>query len=693
MKSRFFLPAVLLTLAVYVQAQPTEPCSTTQKLQQIFETDPSAAVRFEQMQGELRNYISNESARQDRNVIVTIPVVFHVIHGGQPLGNGLNIDTAQINSQIDVLNECYRLRNADTSLIPSWFQGRQADIEVEFCLASYDPQGFSSSGITRHLYTNIVNFDTDIKPVTQWDPTKYLNIWTTNLGTTLLGYATFPTMGPANQDGVVLDYRHVGKAPANPNASSHDLGRTAVHEVGHWLMLYHTFQDSCKGMTPQTCHLQGDMICDTPPEKEATYGQPNLVQNTCNESPVDEYDMWMNYMDYADDDQLHLFTHDQREVMRATLNTYRLSLQSSMGCTNTANTFTYSGKVVDAADNTGVNSARILFDGQQDYEVTANASGDFIINNLIEGYYDVYAGKWGYLTKQYSLNVYYTAASAAITIPIQNHHYYDDFLMNYSWTTYNSSSGGLFVRDIPQGTVYGTDASNPNSDLADDFGLKCFVTGNNGSSVAANDDVDFGSSSLTSPAFDVSGYTDPYIRYSRWFFDGSENGNVPDDVMSIKINNGSQQVVLENVSSSANQWTPRQFRISDFITPTNNMRLIVDVSDLSLGNPNIVEGALDKFEVLEASILSVNELEAIQNLSVYPNPSNGVLHVKFNNPTEESVQVSILNMLGEIVATKPAEKLLQHDVVFDLSNQPQGLYLVRLKTEHSEKTLKFSLLR
>lgn len=692
MKANLLSVITFIMLMMSVHAQHKEPCTAMQKLQQTFKEDPSAALRFEQMQNGLRDYINNESIRQDRNIIITIPVVFHIIHGGEPLNSGLNIADAQIQSQITVLNECYRLRNADTVFIPSWFNNRKADIEIEFCLAGYDPWGQPTSGITRHLFSNITSFDTDVKPVTQWDPTQYLNIWTTDLGINFLGYATFPNIGPANQDGVVLDYRHVGKAPANPFAALHDLGRTAVHEVGHWLMLYHTFQDSCRGMTPQTCSLEGDMICDTPPEKEATYGQPNLVQNTCHELPVDEYDMWMNYMDYSDDDQMHLFTQDQREVMRATLNTYRLSLQSSMGCTNNANIFSYSGQVIDVSNNNGVDSARVLFDGQQDYEVTADASGNFTISNLTEGYYDVYAGKWGYLTKQYSIHTYYTTATASIIIPIQNHHYYDDFVLNYNWSTINSSSGGVFVRDIPQGTLYDTSEANPNSDLEDDFGLKCFVTGNMTGGVAASDDVDSGTSSLTSPVFDLSGYTDPYIRYSIWFFDGSENGNTPDDTMFIKIHNGSQEVMLENISSSANQWINRQFRIQDFIATTSNMHLTVEVSDLPSGNPNIVEGALDKFEVIEASALSVDEVESIQNPSIYPNPSNGVLHIVFNSPTKEVVRVSIINMLGETIISKYAEDSNQKDMFFNLEHQPQGMYLIRLKTEHSEKTLKFSLL-
>ena len=276
MKVKFLFSLCLFAFAFNVSAQPTELCGTDKMMRDFWATDPHAAQKFEQNRQLIQTYLESNASRDDRYVLVTIPVVFHVIHSGQQVGSGLNISDAQITSQLEVLNECYRMRNPDTAAIPVWFKDRKADIMVEFCLAQFDTAGNPTSGITRHEIANTNNFDVNIKPATQWDPAKYLNIWTTNLGTTLLGYATPPGLFPWNQDGVVLDYRHVGKAPANPYSSTHDQGRTCVHEVGHWLNLFHVFQDSCVGTTPQTCKFLGDFICDTPPAKEATIGQPNL---------------------------------------------------------------------------------------------------------------------------------------------------------------------------------------------------------------------------------------------------------------------------------------------------------------------------------------------------------------------------------------------------------------------------------
>lgn len=685
---KYRLLGLMLLMQVFVFAQ--QPCSTDDLVRQWMQNTPNAEQLVEAHWQQVRNYIQSEAAGGSRNTIVTIPVVFHVINSGQPVGTGVNIADTQIQSQLAVLNECFRKRNADTSLIPNWFKGREADIEVEFCLATRDPQGNPTTGITRDYYTNTSNFDVNVKPFTQWDPTKYLNIWTTVLNGNILGYATPPFFGPANQDGVVLDYRQVGANPTNPFGTG-KMGKTCVHEVGHWLGLYHTFQDSCTGTTPQTCNIAGDRVCDTPPSKEATYGSsPNLVQNSCTETPVDEYDMWMNYMDYVNDNWLIMFTKGQRDVMRAVLNTSRVSIQSSLGCTNTANTFSYSGKVVDQATNAGVPTAKVLFDGPQDFEATTDANGNFTINNMYAGYYNVYAGKWGYREAFYQSHEYYQSGAPAITIPIVNHHYYDDFLFNFNWNAGSAVNGGVWTRDIPLGTFYQSAAANPAQDISDDFGLKCFMTGNGGIS-GDFDDVDNGSVSLTSPVFDLTGYTDAYLRYYRWFFDGAISGNTPDDVMTVKLNNGSQTVTIETLTTSENQWTQKQFRIADYIQPTATMRLIVEVSDLGSGNPNIVEGGLDRFEVLEAVAASVEDV-VTDNVRLYPNPTTGTITLQWLNEAG-TADVTITNLLGQTVYSQTLQATNGKQLTIDLHTQPNGLYLARIKGAFSEKVLKFSISR
>jgi len=274
-------------------------------------------------------YDSNSSERGGSNVI-TIPVVFHVVHRTAQE----NISDAQLQSQITVLNEDFRKLNANfASSTPAVFQGVSADFELEFCLATRDPNGNATNGITRTSTTVNgfnVNDNDRVKFTSQggkdgWPSNKYLNIWVCNFSTNLLGYATFPG-GPANRDGVVLLYTSVGRPPANPFNNPYNRGRTGTHEVGHWLNLFHIWGDddgACSG---------SDQVADTPNQADENFGCPTHPSPSCNNGG----DMFMNYMDYMDDACASLFTNGQKTRSRALFNPggFRNALLTSDGCGN-----------------------------------------------------------------------------------------------------------------------------------------------------------------------------------------------------------------------------------------------------------------------------------------------------------------------------------------------------------------------
>jgi len=277
-------------------------------------------------------------------VIITIPVVVHVVYK-----NAIqNIPDSQIVRQIQILNECYRLQNSNFLGIRPVFDTLGADIEIEFCLAATDPQGNPTTGIVRKSapsgasFDPLFNFDKVKSSATSgddaWPHDKYLNIWTCDMSifstVVVLGYATFPG-GPANLDGVVIqsEYFGLGTSPA-PN----NLGRTTVHEVGHWLGMRHIWADDD---TQSGVHCDSsDFVDDTPNASAKSQANCDTTINSCaNEAAcwgaIDPPDMVENYMDYSADACMALFTKGQKARMYSFLNTdsARNAIQTSAaGC-------------------------------------------------------------------------------------------------------------------------------------------------------------------------------------------------------------------------------------------------------------------------------------------------------------------------------------------------------------------------
>jgi hypothetical protein len=241
-----------------------------------------------------------------RTAIVTIKTNVHVVYNSAEQ----NISTAQINSQIAAMNKDFRATNPDKSNTPAAFAGLITDARIQFKLAE----------VTRTKTTK-TSFTTDdgVKKkatggIAAITPKTHMNLWVCPLGGGLLGYAQFPG-GPATTDGVVINYQAFGtsgtaKAPFNK-------GRTATHEVGHYLNLRHIWGDTpdCSG---------SDMVADTPNAAGPNFGTPAFPVITCNNGP--NGDMFMNYMDYTDDAAMFMFSAQQVLRMRTALDTARSGL-------------------------------------------------------------------------------------------------------------------------------------------------------------------------------------------------------------------------------------------------------------------------------------------------------------------------------------------------------------------------------
>jgi PKD repeat protein len=297
-------------------------CGTMEYLELLYKQDPHYRKVLENFNEYAIDYTKKHEGEKNL-ALVTIPVVVHVVYNTA----AQNISYDQIQSQINVLNRDFRRLNTDTGNTPIPFKPVSADPMVQFCLAQRDPNGNPSLGVTRTL-TTVTTFGLDnaVKYNATgghdaWDRDRYLNIWVCNLGGGLLGYATFPGGNPA-VDGVVIGYLYFGTiGTATP---PYHLGRTATHEIGHWLSLYHIWGDdngACWGT---------DYCDDTPNQGPENYGCPSFPHITCNNGP--DGDMFMNYMDYTDDGCMNIFTLNQSSRMTAALTGPRAPIQTSNGC-------------------------------------------------------------------------------------------------------------------------------------------------------------------------------------------------------------------------------------------------------------------------------------------------------------------------------------------------------------------------
>lgn len=248
-----------------------------------------------------------------------IPTVVHVIHQGGPE----NISDAQVHSQLDVLNADFRRRNADTVNTRPIFRPVAADMDIEFCLATRDPQGLTTAGIHRVLTTETSS--TALIATYGWDAQRYMNLYVMPSGNC---FASFP-WEPVEQQGIFITHGRfgtLGTVGTEEFAEWARYGRSGTHEVGHYLGLLHTFSfigdlDLC---------FSGDSVCDTPPTDMRWMIGTCLDQslNTNNEVP-DLPDQVENYMDYNIDSCANMFTLGQRERVMERIAAFRATLVSA----------------------------------------------------------------------------------------------------------------------------------------------------------------------------------------------------------------------------------------------------------------------------------------------------------------------------------------------------------------------------
>ncbi|MEN9639028.1 MAG: hypothetical protein RLZZ262_896 [Bacteroidota bacterium] len=620
---------VLAAIALAVSnGQAQRNCGSMEHLQQM-SNDPQVVERRTQIEAFTEEWVRNNGG--DR-ALVTIPVVVHVVYNTATE----NISDAQIQSQITVLNADFRKLNSDASLVPSAFSSLAADANIEFCLASTDPTGASTTGITRTSTTS-TSFSTNdgVKFSSSggknaWDATKYLNIWVCDISGGILGYAQFPG-GSASTDGVVIDYQYFGTmgtatAPFNK-------GRTATHEVGHWLNLYHIWGDDGTGCTGS------DLVSDTPNQADENYGCPTFPQVSCSNGA--NGDMFMNYMDYTDDACMYMFSTGQASRMQALFATggARASLLTSNGC---------------GAPNPNLCNA----------PSTPTASGISQTGATLS---------WSAVSGAVSYNFQYKLASAA------------------TYTTVNTTATSYVLTGLTAGTAYNarvqTVCSAGNSV---DSGVASFTT--TSTTPTCTDNYESNNTSGTAKTIAVNANLTARIGTSTdkdWFkfANTTTNRNIRIDLTGLPADydvrlynpSGTQIGISQNGSTTNEVIIYNTTVVGTYKIQVYGYNGAFNSTACYTFRASISASSFREGEEVEVEPMVIEDQQAIAITSAFPNPTSEKLNLQFTTAENANTTIQVIDITGRVIMSNNYSAIEGlNTVVLDFAPLATGYYTVML---------------
>jgi hypothetical protein len=732
MRTIFTLVLLALSLGVFAQRN----CGAMEYLQMQMENDPKRSLKIDAIERHTEDIES--SGIRAVNGVITIPVVVHVVYNT----TAENISDAQILSQIEVLNEDFRRQNTDQNNI--WPQA--ADSEIAFCMATVDPSGAATNGITR-TPTSVTAFGTNdqVKFASSggknaWPSDKYLNIWVCDISGGILGYAQFPG-GNAATDGVVNDYQYFGTI--GTATAPFNLGRTCTHEVGHWLNLRHIWGDG-------NCSVD-DFVTDTPTSDAPNYGCA-LGHVSCNTT-----DMVQNYMDYSDDGCMNIYTMGQKGRMRALFEPggARASLLTSTACGGGGGPAPTCTDGIQNGTETGIDcggscppcgcngtslTLTLRFDNYP--EETAwnirNSSNTIVASG----------GTYGSQPDGSTLNIPLCLPDGCYSLTVTD--VFGDGMCcaygNGSYTLTGPSgtlaSGGSFTASQTTPFCLGgppaptcTDGIQNGNETGVDCGGTCAPCNTGCTDVTINSnnfEAGFGiwldggtdcarissatnafsgtwsirlrdntsTSVMTTPNLNLTTYNEITVSF-KFRTVSFENGE--DFWVQLSTNGGSTYVTRATYVAGSG-FLNNTFYSVDLVIPgpfTSNTRIRVraDASaddDQLYIDDMVISGcqvaAREDLDEIASPIITA--VEAISGVNVYPNPVENVLYIDYVLAESGTVEVSVLDLQGRLIErqSQDLQEGMQHQV-YDVQNLAAGTYLLMVSNNGQRSVKRFIVQR
>ncbi len=575
------------------------------------------------------------------SIMVTIPVVYHVLTDG---AGSSNLTEAIIQAQNDQLN-------LDFSNNSGSGYSAASDTEVQFCLATQNEaeEAIFEPGINRITDYGAgplsrPDFENTIKPATQWDPTRYLNIWVADLESPLLGYAQFPSNsglsglntigGDANTDGVVITSFSVGSV-ANPGPGSpYNLGRTLTHELGHWFGLRHIWGD--------TGNCSNDDFCaDTPDATTSNGGCPTI--DSCPSDGLGA-DMVENYMDYTNDGCMHTFTADQTTRIQAVLanSPRRMELGTSTACSPV---ISYENDGAIELDDLGVEQC----------------GSSTIIPTVI-------------VTNKGTT----TLTSAVISYKIDN-----ETASTQSW------SGFLFTTQSQTVTLPSINVSAGSHtftvELLSPNGVDDENTVDN-TVVSSEFSVFFDTTTVN-----LSLTTDLYGSETSWFLvDSADNVLYSGEGYADTPNDGTALTTYNEVFNVPSGEC-YSFKIYDEYGDGICCTYGTGSYTLTDSNSNVIatgaEFGDEEIVSFAVNTLGIESYLLDRKITLYPNPTTNVLNIKLGTSNSLPDNYTIYNMLGQVVLQQSVSEL--NDLTVNTSSLSKGMYFIKIATDNASMSLPF----